>query len=148
MSITTTPIVIDAPITLGITGPAGTDGADGADGADATAEAETFPGLNPNIPETLAAINDDPKRARTRHAPTPYLCPVCYPNALRPELRHSWECRNATPDDIRRECKRALKGEQWAREKAERYLIELRRMHATVAFLKHELKQLRKTRQP
>jgi hypothetical protein len=95
------------------------------------------------LTETLACIHDDPKRQRIRSQPKPYLCPVCQRWVPARTQQHAYDCANATIEDVRRECERALQHEKWAREKAERYLLELRRMHATVAAVKHELKKLR-----
>jgi hypothetical protein len=47
-------------------------------------------------------------------------------------------------DDVRRECERAVKHEKWAREKAETWLMECRRLHASLMAAKHELNALRK----
>jgi hypothetical protein len=95
------------------------------------------------LTETLATMNDDPKRGRIRSQPKPYLCPVCQRWGPGKTQQHSHDCSKATIEDVRRECDRALLHEKWAREKAESYLLELRRMHATIAALKHELKKLR-----
>ena len=96
------------------------------------------------LTETLAAMNNDPKRQRIRSQPVAYLCPICQRHqGIGKAERHSHDCPKATMEDVRRECKRALIHEKWAREKAESYLLELRRMHASLAAAKHELRKLK-----
>lgn len=84
----------------------------------------------------------DAKRLRTlRKAADPY-CRVCHGRMLA-KAGHSAGCPKASPEDMLREFDRAREHEEWARQRAEYWLREVRQMHGKLAMLKAEVKKLR-----
>jgi hypothetical protein len=96
-----------------------------------------------SIVETVSHCHGDHKRQRIRSVPKPYLCPICHRGIKLRGVGHSYDCEKASIEDVRKECERSLLHEKWARDKAETWLLECRRLHASLMAVKNELRKLR-----
>jgi len=84
----------------------------------------------------------DSKRLRTKVVPSMPYCRVCHGKILA-SVGHSAGCPMATMEDMTKEVERARRAEQWAKDRAEYWLIAVRQMHGKLAMLKAEVRKLR-----
>lgn len=67
------------------------------------------------------------------------VCPECHRWA-----GHVATCPNVTTEMLIAQIERAAQAEEWARERARKYLDQLSLMHGKLALLKHENNKLRR----
>lgn len=97
-------------------------------------------------PSTCSTVGDayaesyDPKRQRVRCVPPLPLCPACYSKNT---LGHVPSCPKFDVASAMIHLERARADEKRARERAEQWLMECRKMHGKLAMLKAELRKLR-----
>jgi len=84
----------------------------------------------------------DPKYMRTKMVQRDPTCLVCHHGAP-PELGHALGCPLATMADAKIAVEKARKNEEWARERAAFWLLQVRHMHGKLSMLKAELRKVR-----
>jgi len=104
---------------------------------------ESDTGSNPPTCSTVGdayAESYDPKRQRVRCVPPLPYCPAC---RWRTVLGHSQDCPKFDLPSALLHLERARADEKRARELAEQWLMECRKMHGKLAMLKAEIRKLR-----